>query len=137
MYYYDYWCVGITGNSGNYNLRSLGMENQIILFKNNDKRTDSDVEKIDEFYEFLQGDIPESIRLRRGHKPKLTSKQAWSVIWYLQEHLSIFPEHIEKCSNCGQVYDCYTEGIYWQSKGKFFCSACDHLVPENYDNNIR
>ena len=34
------------------------MENEIKLLKNNDKRADSDLEWIQEFYMFLQGEVP-------------------------------------------------------------------------------
>ena len=38
------------------------MDNEIKLLKNNDKRTDSDVEKLTEFYRFLTGEeMPKSI----------------------------------------------------------------------------
>jgi len=109
------------------------MDNEIKLLKNNDNRTDSDLEKIDEFYEFLQGNIPDCMQLRKRSIPKLTQRQAFSVIWYLQEHLSIFPDHIERCDICGNLYDSYAEGIYWESKRKFYCAACEYLVPYNYD----
>lgn len=109
------------------------MDNEIKLFKNNDDRTDSDLEWITEFYEFLQGQIPESIHLSRGHAPKMTPKKAMAIIWYLQEHFPILPDHIEKCSNCDSLFDTWSSGIYWETKGKHFCNGCEHLVPENYD----
>ena len=113
------------------------MENQIHLLKNNDKRTDSDLEKIKEFFDFLTGTQPDSINLGRGHKPALSEKKAFSIIWYLQEHLSIFPDQIEKCDSCGDLYDSYSEGIYWESKGRFYCGCCCDQVPENYDQGRR
>lgn len=110
------------------------MENEIKLLKNNDERTDSDLDKIKEFYRFLTGDkIPKTIRLGRGHAPKMSEKKAFAIIWYLQEHLSILPESIERCSVCGELFDSNSEGIYWESKGKHYCGGCDDLVPMNYD----
>lgn len=114
------------------------MKNQILLIKNNDNRTDSDLDKLNEFYEFLQGkSMPDGIKIGRGHKPKMSAKKAFSIIWYLQEHLSVFPAQIEQCSVCGDLYDSYSSGIYWETKGKHFCGACDHLVPYNYDKGKR
>lgn len=113
------------------------MKNE-IKFQNENHHSEgkkdwTDLEWINEFYKFLQGECPENINLVRGHQPILSQKKAFAIIWYLQEHLSVFPDHIEQCSNCGQLYDTYSEGIYWQSKGKHFCYACEYLVPENYD----
>lgn len=113
------------------------MERKINLLKNNDERTDTDLEWVDEFYQFLQGIIPESILLGKGHQPKLSPKKAMSIIWYLQEHFPILPSSIEKCDVCDSLYDSDSSGIYWESKGKFYCGGCDHLVPMNYDRGKR
>ena len=109
------------------------MDNEIILLKNNDGRTDTDLEWIEEFYNFLQGKIPESIYLMRGYKPKMTPKKAFEIIWYLQEHFPILPDNIERCNNCDGLYDSNCSGLYWETKGKHYCDGCEYLVPENYD----
>ena len=110
------------------------MDNEIKLLKNNDKRTDSDVEKLTEFYRFLTGEeMPKSISMSKGHAPKMTEKKAMSIIWYLQEHLSVFPDTIERCNSCGDLYDSNSEGIYWETKWKHFCGGCCDQVPCNYD----
>lgn len=114
------------------------MKNEIKLLKNNDNRDDSDLEKINEFYRFLTGEeMPEKITMARGHKPKMSEKKAFAIIWYLQEHLSILPDHIERCDVCGELYDKHSSGIYWETKGKNYCGACDYLVPQNYDRGRR
>ena len=109
------------------------MSRELLLLKDNKKKEVDDIEWIEEFYEFLQGKVPESIRFRRGHKPQLSQKKAFAIIYYLQEHFPIFPDHIEQCDICGSLFDDYSEGIYWETKGKHFCGGCDHLVPQNYD----
>ena len=113
------------------------MENEIKLLKNNDNKDWSDQQWIEEFYKFLQGDIPDGITTHKGHQPKLSPKKAMTIIWYLQEHFPLLPDHIEKCSNCNDLYDSWSEGIYWESKGKFFCGNCEELVPQNYDRGKR
>jgi hypothetical protein len=118
------------------------MDNEIKFQDNNhthDKlRKDwDDLEWINEFYEFLKGDIPEGIKIGKHSNPKITPKKAFTIIWYLQEHLRILPDHIEKCSCCNDLYDTHSEGIYWESKGKFYCGTCEDQVPLNYDNNQR
>lgn len=113
-------------------------ESEIQLFKNNDKRTDSDLDKINEFYRFLTGEeMPDTISVNLGRKPKMSEKKAFVIIWYLQEHLSIFPDHIERCDTCGGLFDTNSEGIYWETKGKHYCGGCDYLVPQNYDRGKR
>lgn len=109
------------------------MDNKIRLLKNNDKRTDNDLQWIKEFYEFLQGTQPDSISLVRGHAPKMTQKKAFSIIWYLQEHFPVFPCSIERCDNCGELFDTDSEGLHWETKGKNYCGACCDIVPYNYD----
>jgi hypothetical protein len=37
------------------------MKDRITLIKNNDKRDDSDLDWVTEFYEFLKGNLPEGI----------------------------------------------------------------------------
>lgn len=113
------------------------MDNEIKLLKNNDKRTDNDLEWIQEFYEFLQGTQPDSIRLVRENAPKMTHKKAFAIIWYLQEHFPVFPDHIERCDNCGELFDTDSEGLYWETKGKHYCGGCCDIVPYNYDRGKR
>ena len=113
-------------------------DNVIKLLKNNDNRTDSDIEKVREFYRFLTGDdMPDKISIGKGHVPKMSEKKAFSIIWYLQEHLSIFPDTIERCSVCGELFDTNSEGIYWETKGKHYCGCCCDIVPYNYDRGRR
>lgn len=113
------------------------MDNEIIFLNNNPRQQASDVEWVEEFYNFLQGELPEGMSIGKGHKPQMSHKKAWSIIWYLQEHLPVLPSKIEKCDNCGTLYNSYLEGIYWESKGKNFCAGCDHLVPRGYDRGKR
>jgi len=116
---------------------------QFIKFQDNNhiethREKWTDLEWLGEFYNFLQGeDVPKEIFLKKSHIPKMSKKKAMSIIWYLQEHLRILPDYIEQCSVCGSLYNSWSEGIYWETKGKFFCGACDYLVPENYDKGKR
>jgi len=109
---------------------------QINLLKNNAEKELSDVEWMQEFFDFLQGDIPEWLHLSRGHIPKMSAKKAFSIIYYLQEHLSVFPDSIELCWNCGELFDTESEGLHWQAKGRHYCGACEDQVPRNYDRGL-
>jgi len=79
---------------------------------------------VEEFYNFLQGDIPKGIYLGHGQNPRLSPEKAFSIIWYLQEHFPLLIDNIEKCSNCDSLYDCNSEGLYCETKGKFYCGGC-------------
>lgn len=103
-------------------------KNEIKLLKNNDRRDLSDIEWVTEFYNFLQGEIPDSIKIKQPIK--LTPDEAFMVVWYLQEHFSILPDEIEKCDNCGEIYDSGREGVYLEEpneNGQSFCNTCDYL----------
>jgi len=116
------------------------MKTEIKLLKNNSNHGDefTDLDWLREFNSFLKGDsIPEGISIARGHAPKMSAKKACTIIWYLQEHFSVFPDTIEKCNECDELFDSASEGIYWETKGKHYCGACDHIVPYNYDKGRR
>lgn len=113
------------------------MNQEITLLKNNDNRKLDDLEWIEEFYNFLQGEDTDGISFRRGYQPKLNHKKAYSIIYYLQEHCPVFPDTVEKCYNCEELFDTNSSGLYWESKGRHYCDACEHLVPENYDRGKR
>ena len=113
------------------------MKPEIKLLKNNFERKWDDIKWIEELYNFLQGEIPEGMHLSRGHKPQMSQKKAFAIIWYLQEHFPLLPDHIEMCYNCGELFDAYSEGVHWETKSKNYCSGCEYLVPENYDKGKR
>ena len=118
------------------------MNNEILFqdenHKLNEVRKDwDDLQWIDEFYQFLQGKVPDEMQCGKGNQPKLSPKKAFTIIWYLQEHLRILPDHIEQCDVCKELFNTWSEGIYWESKGKHFCGGCEYLVPENYDRGKR
>ena len=77
----------------------IAMGKEITLIKNNDKKNWDDLRWIEEFYKFLHGDAPDEISFSRGYQPKLSHKKAFSIIYYLQEHFPVFPDHIEQCWN--------------------------------------
>ena len=111
---------------------------QSIKFRDNNhhhthRKEWNDLEWVSEFYKFIQGEAPEEISISRGHQPKLSEKKANSIIWYLQQHLRILPDNIDRCDTCGWMFDSCSEGVFWETKGKNYCGGCDHLVPQNYD----
>lgn len=85
----------------------------------------SPLELIKEFFEFLQGKCPDAINT--DNLPMLSSEQAFSVIYYLQEHLPIFPDTIEKCDSCGELFDLFYSGRHCDTCGNL-CEDCDDCI---------
>ena len=68
------------------------------------------VEQIQEFMDFLTGNkLPEGFTFQQA--PKLTRKQAFSVVYYLQEALAVIPDNIEMCQVCGELFDYDSDGF--------------------------
>ncbi len=90
------------------------------------------------FYDFLQKKfVPEGYRL--SSLPKLTQKQAFTVIYVMQEYLHVIPDSFEACDGCGELFDSYSEGYYLDDEyklngkklpKKFWGHWCDNCVPE-------
>lgn len=111
------------------------MSKQIKLLKNNENRDWSDIEWVNEFYRFLRGELPEGIGMKY-HKPVLTKKQAFNIIWFLQEKFPILPDQIEQCSVCDELYDSYAQGHHSELTGKYYCSeSCE--PPGLYERELR
>jgi len=102
---------------------------EIKLLKNNDKRDWDDEQWMNEFYYFLQGQLPDGIKTQLLN---LTPSQAYTIIWYLQEKLPVFPDNICQCDNCLDLYNDSNSGYYSEKGneiGNSFCGACEHLAP--------
>lgn len=67
------------------------------------------IEAVREFMEMLTGEsLPEGMFME--FQPELQKSAAFSVIWYLQEHLRILPDNFEQCIVCLDIYDTHSEG---------------------------
>lgn len=71
-----------------------------------------EIEQVNELYEFLQGKHKGVGRLHFKQVPHLSSRQAFKVIYFLQEHMHILPENIERCCTCKNLFDANREGKY-------------------------
>lgn len=101
------------------------MSKTISKNNHNDKRGLTDLDWIGEFYQFLQGNPPKEVTLAKHGKIKLTPKKAFSVIWFLQEHLRVLPDTIEQCDNCEGLFDSEESGFYNEKTGEHFCNGCE------------
>lgn len=102
------------------------------LLKHDEKRKGwTDREWIEEFYEFLLENPPDDIHLTDEIPAlNLSQKQAWRIIWYLQEHFPILPDNFERCDECGYIYDAKSEGAWSEKAGKSYCDDHINLMPE-------
>ena len=102
----------------------------------------SQQERINEFYEYLMGSkLPEGMECR---KPRLGADLAFTVIWFLQEHMHILPDNIEQCDKCKELYDSDSEGCHLddqydliddKDKRKplpkyYYGSYCENCIPD-------
>lgn len=73
-------------------------------------RNDVTFEQIKELMNMLTGgELPEGMIMVT--QPKLSREQAFSAIWFLQEHLCVLPDHFEMCNVCGDLFDTRHDGF--------------------------
>jgi len=118
------------------NVKIKLMDNEIKLLKNNDKKEWTDLEWVNEFYDFLRGECPENIHFGKGHGIKLSSNKAYSIIYYLQEHFPLLPDNIEQCSVCKSLYDRHSSGYHAEFNEKFYCDSCMPPFIDEKDERI-
>lgn len=87
---------------------------------------EKELESIQVFHQFLQGKVPPDVRTRKIKK--MNPSQAFTVIWFLQEHCRLLSDRFELCSNCNDIYDSDSEGRFEETSGKHFCGGCEYLT---------
>lgn len=78
------------------------------------------LEQVDELYKLLQGEVPENVTMKRP--PRLSQRQAFKIIWYLQEQMRIIPDKYERCVKCGDLYNADAEGGV--RRDRCYCDHC-------------
>jgi hypothetical protein len=73
---------------------------------------DTDLDRMQELYDFLQGTVPEGYQIPEADVPHLSADQAWTVCWYLGNQYWQVSDCIERCEGCGTLYDSRSEGTY-------------------------
>lgn len=98
-------------------LRSTEPENKVLIT----------VEQVQEFYEFLQGNIPynDAQKITFTKPPKVSKETAVDIIYYLQEVAHIIPDTYESCKKCGDFFDSDNDGCL-----AGFCECCGCQHPE-------
>ena len=97
------------------------MAQEIQLLKNDENKDQSDIEWVQDFFDYLK------------EKERLNPTKAFRIIYFLQEHFPIIPDQIEKCDRCGGLYDSYSEGYHSEKKGQFYCGGCTTFEDEEED----
>lgn len=100
--------------------------NEIHLIKNNDKRIATDLEWVDTLYDHLQ-----------NGSLKLSPAKAFQVIYLLQEHVCVFPDHIDQCFNCKELFDSNYGGYYTELMGgRNYCAICIDYAPRKIKKDV-
>lgn len=88
------------------------------------EKTDRD--RVEELFLFLKGEIPDGVTIGPESVPKLTDKQAWTVVWYLGNQYWAVPDTIERCGVCGEIYDTEESGacLDYGEEPFHFCDGC-------------
>jgi hypothetical protein len=87
------------------------------------ERHEDELEAVQKFHSFLQGEIPDGVTL--GFKiRKMNAKQAMAVVWFLQECCRLIPDNYEMCFVCHYIYDSESEGHYDEKTGRCYCDNC-------------
>lgn len=97
----------------------------------------TELERTNDLFAFLQGEVPKGHKYKRSHQPKLTADQAWTVIWYLGNEYWQVPDYIERCDVCGDLYDSQREGscLDYGKAPYGFCDSCEN--GEEYVKKMR
>ena len=82
------------------------------------------LDQVEDLVEMLTGGSTGTARL--AHQPQLTRRQAFSVVYYLQEILCIIPDHYEMCGECDEMFDSECDGGTRQGDNVQICDICRH-----------
>lgn len=88
----------------------------------NDKIT---LEQVQNFVDMLTGKPVDEMNLT--HQPQLSRREAFSVVYYLQEEMGIIPDHYEMCSECEYIFDSQCAGGTRKSDDAWLCDECATL----------
>ena len=99
---------------------------------NEEKEPASDLERVHELHDFLQGITPKGYVIPPEDIPNLTEEQAWTVVWYIQNLYWQVPDNIGRCDVCGVLYDTDSEGdcLDYSDVPYHFCEGC--MAGEEY-----
>jgi len=89
----------------------------------------SDLEHAEQLFRFLQGDLPQDMRMESKLIPKLSEDVAYSVLYYLSGWHKDWrvPDNIRRCDVCGALYDEEEGGtcLDFADPPYSFCNDCE------------
>jgi hypothetical protein len=90
------------------------------------EENEKDLERTQELYNFLQGQMPEGVTVAKRKRPNLTPEQAWTVVWYLGNEYWQVTDRVEKCEVCGDLYHTWEGGgcLDYGKAPYHFCDGC-------------
>lgn len=91
------------------------------------------LKQVQELYDHLTGKKSiDGIIIEENYN--LTKDQAFGIIYILQEHYKIIPDHYEQCDHCGDIYDSKSEGHNFDCEDCDGCYYCEKDYPctENF-----
>ncbi len=66
---------------------------------------------IEQFFEMLKGgNLPQGILMT--DQPTLNTREAFSILWYIQEHLGLLDSRYELCDNCESLFNSHSQGSF-------------------------
>lgn len=96
--------------------------------------TDDDLNKTKELYAFLQGEVPASCSIAADDIPRLTPVQAWTVIWYLGNQYWRVTDCVERCGECGELFDTERGGQIRETEPFNLCDNCARYDEDETDD---
>jgi hypothetical protein len=83
-----------------------------------------DEQEVDDLFKYLQGIVPDRVHVPEAELACLDKKQAFAVIYFLQEHLHLIADKWEQCSVCLDLYDSNEDGYYVEADFAHYCEGC-------------
>ena len=70
-----------------------------------------ELEQVQEFVDMLTDtSLPDGMEMPQ--QPRLSRREAFSVVWFLQERLRVLPDRYELCHICEELFDAHCEGSF-------------------------
>jgi len=91
------------------------------------EQNEKDLKKTQQLFDLLRGIVPDGCTIAPDHVPKLTDDQAWTVIWWLGNQYWQVTDHVERCDECGDLYNGWNAGEC-MDYGDAPYNFCDHCM---------
>lgn len=83
------------------------------------------LEETERLFDFLTGGAPPGEITLECRPARMSARQAFGLIYVLQEAFHIVPDCFEQCFYCRWIFDSESSG-HAASDGRFYCDNCSH-----------